>query len=182
MYHISDPQLQELIDHIALTKVLFTQKLKAFYKVKKCQSSQYCPIGSNDAKELFSILHEKVSDVSMGSNEQHNSARLIRLSLSWKIRDSVFAEIFVDILGYIRKNALHPNGNVRNEIIFLLSDFLFLMDMTTSPRYPRKDRNKKEQEHADMMIPVLISYHQYLVDIENTYIQIHRDELSEEDI
>ncbi len=182
MYHFSDPQLQELIGHTHLSKVLFTQKLKTFYKEKKCKSSQDCPIDPDDARALFLMLREKVSDTSLGSDDQYNTARLTRLSLSWKVRESIFIEMRSDILGYIKENALHANGNVRNEMLFLLADFLFLMDMTTGPRYPRKDRNKKEQKHADTMFPILIDYHRYLVSMEDDYIRTHHDELSEDDM
>jgi hypothetical protein len=182
MYHFLDLQLQELIGHTHLSKVLFTQKLKTFYKEKKCTSSQDCPIVPDDARALFLMLHAKVSDSSLSAYEQYNTARLIRISLSWKLRESVLVDMYDDILRYIQQNALHTNGNVRNEILFLLSDFLFLMDMLTGPRYPRKDRNKKEKKHADMMIPRLIDYHRYLMGMEAEYIQQHHDELSEEDI
>jgi len=182
MYHFSDPLLQELVDTTGLPKTIFTQKLKNFYKTKKCTSSQGCPIAPDDAKTLFLILHERISDISLSSDEQYNAARLIRISLSWKLRESIYMDIFDDVLGYIKKNAMHANGNVRNEVLFLLSDFLFLMYMTIDPRYPRKTRNKKEQACADRCVPPLIVYHKHLALQEQEYIQKHRDELSEDDM
>lgn len=179
---ISDPLLQDMIENTHLPKTIFTQKLKAFYKDKKCTASYECLIEPKDAIALLLTLRTKVSDPSIHQDDQYNSARLIRLSLSWKLRESIFADIFVDMLAYIEKNTLHNNGNVRNETLFLLRDFLFLIDMLVGPRYPRKSRNKKEQAYADIFFPPLITYHKQLVLQEHEYIQKHRDKLSLDDI
>lgn len=120
MYSFSDPLLQELCTEVALPKIVFTQKLKAFYKEKKCTSVQDYLIEVRDAKTLFSVLHKRVSDATLSLDEQYNTARLIRLSLSWKLSDHIFSDIFPDMLAYIQKNVLHANGNVRNETLFLL--------------------------------------------------------------
>jgi hypothetical protein len=182
MHHFSDPLLQDMIEIIHLPKTIFTKKLKAFYKAKKCTSSHECTIDPGDARALLPTLGMNVSDPSISLDEQYNSARLIRLSLSWKIRESVLKEVFDGTLRYIQENTLHTNGNVRNETLFLLSDFLFSMYRMIDPRYPRKTRNKKEKSYADIFVPPIIEYHKNLVLQEHEYIQEHRDELSEDDI
>ena len=181
MQYFLDSRIQVLLESTHLPKTVFTQKLRVFYKEKKCTSSCDCPIDPSDAKAIFSTLREKVSDPSISLDEQYNTARLIRLSLSWKIQQSIFAEMFADMLQYIEKNALHSNGNVRNEIGFFFHDFLFVIDKMVGPRYPRKVRNKKEQSYADICVPAVISYHRTLVEQESEYVQKHHDELEEED-